>query len=79
MAILANRVKVLDDGRVEITPLIPWPLFRYEGWVTFHSRGSELIEGDKITGVKCHTKLWEETLKSLDPELLDHFRKIVEE
>ncbi len=80
MAMLENRVEVLDDGRVEITLLIPLPLFRYKRWVTFYSRGSKLIvEGDKITGVRCHTKLSEETLKSLDPELLEHCRKIVEE
>jgi hypothetical protein len=30
MAIAGNRVKVLDDGRVEITLLIPLPLFRYK-------------------------------------------------
>jgi hypothetical protein len=80
MAVTGNRVKVLDDGRVEITLLIPLPLFRYKRWVKFYAHGSELIiEGDKITGIRCHPKLWEETLKTLAPELLEHFRKIVKE
>jgi len=36
MKTVSNRVKVLDDGRVEITQLLPLPLFRYKKWVRLH-------------------------------------------
>lgn len=82
MKTVSNKVKVLDDGRVEITLLMPLPLFRYKKWVKFYTHGSELvIEGDKIMGVRCNPKVWEETLKRLAsnrPELLEGFRKTVE-
>jgi len=72
-------VKVLDDGRVEITLLMPLPLFEYKKWVKFYVPESELIiEDAKIIGIRCHPKIWEETLKSLAPESLDHLRKIIE-
>jgi len=78
-----NKVRILDDGRVEITLLMPLPLFSYKKWIRFYTRGSELIiQGDKITGIRCHPKVWEEALKSLAsnrPESVENFRKIVEE
>jgi len=78
-----DKVKILDDGRVEIIFLQPLPLFRYRKWVKFYTRESELlVVGDKITGIRCHSKVWEEILKSEAPnrrELLEKFRKIVEE
>ncbi len=68
---------------MEITLLTPLPLFRYKKWIRFYAHGSELItEADKITGIRRHPKVWEEALKSLAsdrPELLENFRKIVEE
>jgi len=82
MKIAKDKVKILDDGRVEIIFLQPLPIFRYKKWVKFYTRGSELIiEGDKITAIRCHPKVWEEILKSgapNRPELLKNFRKIVE-
>ena len=81
MKIVKNKVNVLGDGRVEIIFLQPLSLFRYRRWVKFYTRGSEpLIEGDKILGIRCHPKVWEEILKSEAPnrpELLENFRKIV--
>jgi len=41
--------------------LAPLSLSRYGSWVKFYTHGSELvIEGDKITGIRCYPKVWEE-------------------
>ena len=74
-----NNVKVLDDGRVEITLLMPLPLFEYKKWVKFYLPECELIvKNAKITAIRCNPLTWENTLKSLTPESLGHFRKIIE-
>jgi len=83
MKIAKDKVKILDDGRVEIIFLQPLPIFRYRKWIKFYTRGSELIVvGDKITGIRCHPKVWEEILKNEAPnrpELLENFRKLLKD
>jgi len=78
---MKSKVNILDDGRVEIIFLQPLTLFRYRKWVKFYTCVSELIvEGNKITGIRCHPKVWEEILKSEAPnrpELLENFRKLL--
>lgn len=76
---IKNKIKVLGDGRVEIMLLAPLSLSRYGRWVKFYTHGSELvIEGDKITGIRCYPKVWETTLKRDRSELLESFRKLLE-
>lgn len=68
----------MDDGRVELTFLTLLTL-GFKKWIKFYVPESDLIiEHAKITGIRGHPTNWENTLRSLNPESLDNFRKIIE-